>query len=218
MKKLIFLSLSAFLLTGCVSTTPTVEKKEEIATTQTQVEQDLKERAKNKQTKIKDKVETKKEIVKKETKKKMPKKHHMHMNKNMFQTVDAKDAILLQDGPNKEHCVICGMNLVKFYKTSHAATLGDHKVQYCSIHCLANHIKEGAELENPMVVDVTSLKFIPVTEAYYVVGSDVRGTMSMVSKYAFKNLDDAKAFQKKHGGEIMDFYSAWQVAKKDFKK
>jgi nitrous oxide reductase accessory protein NosL len=83
---------------------------------------------------------------------------------------------------------------------------------------LANHIKEGAELENPMVVDVTSLKFIPVTEAYYVVGSDVRGTMSMVSKYAFKNLDDAKAFQKKHGGEIMDFYSAWQVAKKDFKK
>ena len=201
MKKFIFLSLSAFLLTGCVSSSPK------------SVAQD--EKPLKKPTK---KVE---KIVKKEHKTPMhqTKKKMKHMNmKKMFQTVDAKDAILLQKGSNKEHCAICGMNLIKFYKTSHAATLNANKVQYCSIHCLADHIHQGAELENPMVVDVTSLKFIPVTEAYYVVGSDVRGTMSMVSKYAFKNLDDAKAFQKKHGGEIMDFYSAWQVAKKDFKK
>jgi nitrous oxide reductase accessory protein NosL len=41
--------------------------------------------------------------------------------------------------------------------------------------------------------------------------------MSPISKYAFKNLNDAKKFQKKHGGKIVDFYSAWQIAKKDFK-
>ena len=187
MKKFLFLSLSAFLLSGCVSSTPKVADT------------------------------TKKSSDTKKTKP-MPMKKHTMKHMKMFQTVDKKDAILLQKGPNKEHCTICGMNLIKFYKTNHAATLNEDKVQYCSIHCLANHIRQGAELENPMVVDVTSLKFIPVTEAYYVVGSDVRGTMSMVSKYAFKSLDDAKAFQKKHGGEIMDFYSAWQVAKKDFKK
>jgi len=207
MKKVLFISLSAFLLSGCVSSTQEVEPKKENAVEKKTVE--VVEKAKKDVVK-----QTKKEVAKKSTKMKKP----MKMNMKMFQTVDAKDAILLQDGPNKEHCAICGMNLIKFYKTSHAATLGDGKVQYCSIHCLADHIRQGAELENPMVVDVASLKFIPVTEAYYVVGSDVHGTMSMVSKYAFKNLDDAKAFQKKHGGEIMDFYSAWQVAKKDFQK
>jgi len=142
----------------------------------------------------------------------MPVKH------KMFQTVDKDQATLVQKGKDKEHCAICGMNLVKFYKTSHVAVDSDEVVhQYCSIHCLADHISKGVQLKNPEVVDVTSLKLIPVQEAYYVVGSNVKGTMSRVSKYAFKSLDDAKAFQAKHGGEIVDFHSAWETAKKDFK-
>ncbi len=138
------------------------------------------------------------------------------MKMKMFQTVDPKDAILVQKGEGKNACVICGMNLTKFYKTSHIATYGDKEVQYCSIHCLEDHLNSGAEVKNPQVVDVTSLKFIPVLEAYYVVGSDLKGTMSRVSKYAFSSLEDAKAFQKKHGGEIMDFRAALEKAKEDF--
>jgi len=150
-----------------------------------------------------------------------PKKATPHkakkMTHKMFQSVSKEQAILLQKGKNREFCHICGMNLVKFYKTNHAAKEGDVEHQYCSIHCLTKDIKEGAELENPQVVDVSSLQFIPVTEAYYVVGSKKPATMSRVSKYAFKSLDDAKAFQVKYGGKIVDFYSAWQIAKKDFK-
>jgi nitrous oxide reductase accessory protein NosL len=208
MKKFIYLSLSAFLLTGCVSSTPQTKPVKEVKERQNKIK-------KLKKTPVK---QVKKEIPKKKIVKKTTIMHHAKKNMKMFQSVDKKDAILLQKGPNKESCAICGMNLVKFYKTSHAAKVADHNVQYCSIHCLSDHIRQGAELENPMVVDVKTLKFIPVTQAYYVVGSNVRGTMSRVSKYAFKNLSDAKEFQKKHGGEIMDFYSAWQVAKKDFKK
>jgi len=136
----------------------------------------------------------------------------------MFQTVDKEQATLVQKGKGKEHCAICGMNLVKFYKTSHVAVDSNEVVhQYCSIHCLAEHIAQGTQLKNPQVVDVTSLKLIPVQEAYYVVRSNVKGTMSRVSKYAFKSLDDAKAFQAKHGGKIVDFHSAWETAKEDFK-
>ncbi len=134
-----------------------------------------------------------------------------------FQSVSKEEAILLQKGKNREYCHICGMNLVKFYKTSHAAKENGVEHQYCSIHCLSKDIKDGAQLENPQVVDVSSLKFIPVTEAYYVVGSKKPATMSRVSKYAFKSLADAKAFQAQNGGKIVDFYSAWQIAKKDFK-
>jgi nitrous oxide reductase accessory protein NosL len=157
---------------------------------------------------------------KQETVKKMnevsKKKMHKPMKMKMFQTVDKKDAILVQTGEHKASCAVCGMNLVKFYKTSYAATHNDKPIQYCSIHCLADHLDEGIEVKNPKVVDTKNLKFIPVLEAYYVVGSDVHGTMSRVSKYAFSSLEDAKAFQAKHGGKIMDFYGALEKAKEDF--
>ena len=150
--------------------------------------------------------------VKQEAKKSTTSKSH-----KMFQTVAKKDAMLLQKGKAKEHCSVCGMNLVMFYKTNHLATDVNGTVhQYCSLHCLTDDLRHGAELKNPEVVDVTSLKFIPVLEAYYVVGSKKNGTMSRISKYAFKSLNDAKKFQKKYGGKIMDFHSAWQSAKKDF--
>ncbi len=138
-------------------------------------------------------------------------------SKIQFQTVDAKDAILVQTGNEKLYCVKCGMDLVKFYKTSHTAEQDSTKYQYCSLHCLEEHLGEGVTLKNPKVVDVSSLKLISVTEAYYVVGSSKRGTMTRISKYAFKNLSDAKDFQLQYGGEIMNFNSARKKAQEDFK-
>jgi nitrous oxide reductase accessory protein NosL len=135
----------------------------------------------------------------------------------IFQSVDKKDAVLLQDGADKNYCPRCGMDLVKYYKTSHSASDEKKVYQYCSIHCLEEHLGDGIELKNPLVVDVTSLKFIDATKAYYVVGSRMRGTMSKISKYAFLNQEDAKKFQSQNGGEIMDFYKALEVARGDFK-
>jgi len=205
MLKLFILSFTIFIMAGCgTAPTPKVDTKAKIVS--------------KKPLEKKKKVE--KKLTKKVHKKVEKKRKKVEKKKNnlvkMFQTVDKKDAILVQKGPNKEKCFLCGMDLVKYYKTNHAAKLDGKNVQYCSLHCLTEAIHNGAELENPMVVDVKSLKLIPVTEAFYVVGSDVKGTMTKVSKYAFQSLKDATAFQKKHGGKILDFYSAWQIAKKDF--
>jgi copper chaperone NosL len=129
----------------------------------------------------------------------------------MYQTVPSADAILLQQGPNKLYCPNCGMNLVKFYKTSHAMKQPDGSTaQYCSLHCLV----EANDVITPdvEVVDVASLKFIKAFTAYYVVGSDKPGTMSMNSKYAFANEADAKAFLADNGGQIMSFAEAAQLA------
>jgi len=135
----------------------------------------------------------------------------------MFQSVSPQEAILTQNTKDKESCVRCGMNLIMYYKTSHAAHDEKHHYQYCSIHCLDEHVWEGITLENPQVVAVDSLKFIPVGDAFYVVGSNVRGTMTRVSKYAFLNEAMAKEFQAKNGGEIMNFQEALDVTRKDFK-
>lgn len=135
-----------------------------------------------------------------------------------YQMVNEKDAVLLQSGKDNKSCYICGMNLVRFYKTSHASQSEDGKhYQYCSIHCLEDHLGQGVTLKNPQVVDVASLKFISVADAHYVVGSKMRGTMTKVSKYGFKNLDDAKNFQTKNGGKIMGFKGAHFSAQEDFK-
>ncbi|WP_324172360.1 nitrous oxide reductase accessory protein NosL [Sulfurimonas sp.] len=135
----------------------------------------------------------------------------------MFQSVNSQDATLVQSGKEKTSCSRCGMNLVMFYKTSHKALHNNKPIQYCSIHCLEEHLGEETTLKNPQVVDVASLKFINVGDAYYVVGSKKRGTMSQVSKYAFLDKKMAKKFQDKYGGNIMHFNEALNVAKKDFR-
>lgn len=136
---------------------------------------------------------------------------------SMFQSVQEKEAILLQEGKEKESCPRCGMNLPKYYKTNHCASLDGKTYQYCSLHCLQDHLFDDVSLKNPLVVDVDTLKFIDATKAYYVVGSSVKGTMSRVSKYAFAAKDKAELFQKEYGGEIVDFYKALEIAKKDFR-
>jgi copper chaperone NosL len=147
-------------------------------------------------------------------------KTHKHTMYKPFQMVKYDEATLVQSGKEKRYCHICGMDLVRFYKTSHAATKedGSKHYQYCSIHCLEDHLGQGVTVKNPQVVDVATLKFIPVGEAYYVVGSKKRGTMSNVSKYAFKNRKDAELFQSKNGGVITDFAGARKSAQEDFKQ
>jgi len=137
----------------------------------------------------------------------------------MFQSVNPNIAELVKGDASKHSCNVCGMNLTMFYKTSHAGSTKEGPVQYCSIHCLLDDIENNkVDVNEVKVVDVTSLKLIPVTEAVYVVGSKKRGTMSMVSKYAFKDRADAEVFRNENGGEIMNFQAAYNKAKEDFIK
>ncbi len=138
-------------------------------------------------------------------------------SKARFQTVPAGQAILVQKGKDKESCIICGMNLPTFYKTSHAAeTKTGTKRQYCSIHCVVedNEINK-TDLVNLKVVDTNSLKFISVYKAFYVVGSSKPGTMTRTSKYAFGKKSEAEAFAKEFGGKVMSFNDTYTVSMKD---
>jgi len=139
------------------------------------------------------------------------------INKVRFQTVPTEQAILLQTGKEKDSCAICGMHLPTFYKTNHVADTKEGTKQYCSIHCVVydNEINK-TDLTNLRVVDTNSLKMISALEAYYVVGSSKKGTMSRVSKYAFSTKNEAEAFAKSFGGKVMKFYDAYDEAKKDF--
>ncbi|MEA2028733.1 MAG: nitrous oxide reductase accessory protein NosL [Campylobacterota bacterium] len=137
----------------------------------------------------------------------------------MFQSVDPAKAQILQKGKNSLYCPLCGMTLPMFYKTNHAATHKGHTKQYCSIHCLANDMsKHKGKISDVKVIDGTSLKFIDATKAFYVVGSSKKGTMSMVSKYAFATKAAAEAFAKEFGGELKSYEEALKIATKGAKK
>lgn len=134
--------------------------------------------------------------------------------KEGFSKMASKKPELVQKGEEKGWCPVCGMSLKGFYKTSHtASTKEGEPTQYCSIRCLVlDHQNRKIDLSNVQVVDVVSEKLIPAKDAYYVVGSEVPGTMSKVSKLAFKNEADAKEFAKTKGGEIKRFDEVYKIA------
>ncbi|MCD8552895.1 nitrous oxide reductase accessory protein NosL [Seleniivibrio sp.] len=114
---------------------------------------------------------------------------------------------LLQKGAQKHWCPVCGMNLPMYYKTNFAVKLknGEAK-QYCSIRCFADDYGNISEnIKEILVIDAAKEKFTNAKKAHYVMGSQAPGTMTAVSKYGFASLADAQAFQKKYGGEIVNY-------------
>ncbi len=133
----------------------------------------------------------------------------------MYRMVPKGKATLLQDGKNKAYCPTCGMTLPMFYKTNHAAKHNGHDKQYCSIVCLVEDaVINGTKLTNFRVVDNSTLKFIDSKDAYFVVGSKMPGTMSVVSKYAFGTKSAADKFASANGGKVMKFDALYKLVVK----
>ena len=131
---------------------------------------------------------------------------------------EVADPLLVQNGTDKHWCPVCGMSLKKFYMTSHVSKQKETPKQYCSMRCLVVDMQENEiNAKNIQVVDVVSQKFIDVKSAVYVVGSDVRGTMSKVSKLAFSDVASAEDFSIENGGDIVDFDKALAMAKDSLK-
>ena len=124
------------------------------------------------------------------------------------------EPVLVQDGLKREWCPVCGMNLKMFYKTSHILEDKNQKNrQYCSVRCLAVDTEDKEiDFNNVKVIDVLTQKPIPAKSAFYVVGSDIKGTMSKVSKLAFSDKEAAEDFSMQNGGDIVSFKIAFGMA------
>ena len=125
------------------------------------------------------------------------------------------EPILTQEGAKKHWCPICGMSLKKFYKTSH--TSGEDKKQFCSIRCLAVALDANNSIGIGKVVDAKTEKLIYQKNAFYVVGSEIQGTMTKVSKLAFSTKKDAEAFIEEYDGKIVKGEYALDMARKSLK-
>jgi NosL protein/cbb3-type cytochrome c oxidase subunit III len=114
----------------------------------------------------------------------------------------------------QKYCPLCSMNLKMFWKTSHWLTFADGtKTGYCSIHCAAIVYKKRTnEIDHWEVVDYDTGKLFDARAAYFLIGSDLPGTMTPVSKLAFNMRPAAEKYQKEHGGKIGNFNDALERA------
>jgi len=64
----------------------------------------------------------------------------------------------------------------------------------------------------------TPEKMISADQAYFVIGSKAKGTMTMVSKPAFKSEDEARSFSEACGGKVVRFPEALKIAKTSIDK
>jgi len=112
-------------------------------------------------------------------------------------------------------CPYCGMNRTKWNHSRHLVQYDDGLVDgTCSIHCLAISLSLNID-RGPKAIyaadfgsDAKIKPLVEVDKATYLVGSKLRGTMSMNSKMAFASADAAKAAQATQGGELGNFDQA----------
>jgi len=107
-------------------------------------------------------------------------------------------------------CPLCGMNLKMYHQTSNRVTFYDGlKVQTCSIFCAAQfYEKRPTEIDRWEVVDYETKGWIDAKKAHWLIGSDIPGVMTAVSKLAFSSLENTQKFLKSHGGTIGNFDDA----------
>jgi copper chaperone NosL len=107
-------------------------------------------------------------------------------------------------------CPLCGMNLKMYHQTNNRLTFSDgSKNQTCSIFCAAQiYEKKPTEIDRWEVVDYETKGWIDAKKAHWLIESDIPGVMTAVSKLAFLTMEDAKKYQKKHGGTIGTFDDA----------
>ncbi len=115
-------------------------------------------------------------------------------------------------------CRYCGMDRRKF---DYSRMLVLHKdggeTGTCSIHCtaidLALHYDKAPRFIG--VGDYSTKKLIDAQKAYWVVGGDREGVMSIQGKWAFENRKEAEKFTKSNGGTISTFDCALRAAFED---
>ncbi|MCB1758928.1 MAG: nitrous oxide reductase accessory protein NosL [Gammaproteobacteria bacterium] len=116
-------------------------------------------------------------------------------------------------------CPYCGMNREKWHHSRHLVHYDDGLVDgTCSIHCLAISLSLNLD-RGPKAIYAADFgskeaikPLVNVDTATYLIGAQLKGTMSSVSKMAFASAVRAQAVQAAKGGETASFDQALEQA------
>lgn len=116
-------------------------------------------------------------------------------------------------------CPYCGMDRKQWHHSRHLVHYDDGLVDgTCSIHCLAISLSLNID-RGPKAIyaadfgaDGKPRPLVDVDEATYLIGAQLKGTMSANSKMAFASAGKARSVQAEKGGELAGFDEALRAA------
>jgi len=113
------------------------------------------------------------------------------------------------------HCILCHMDRRKFHHARHLLVFGDDQMAgTCSVHCAAESMLQERHrgFKHVFAPDYGTAgnpkPLIEAGSASYLIGSDLPGVMTPVSKVAFARREDALLAQRTYGGRLEDFSGA----------
>jgi len=116
-------------------------------------------------------------------------------------------------------CPYCGMDRTQWQHSRHLVQYDDDLVDgTCSIHCLAVSLSLNLDRDPKAIYaadfgSTDAVKpLVEVDQASYLIGSGLKGTMSMKSKMAFASKEAAASAQSQQGGELGSFDDALRAA------
>lgn len=112
-------------------------------------------------------------------------------------------------------CNACGMDRTVFAQSRMLITYEDGaSVGVCSIHCAAAELRmsKSKAVKSLQVADYSTLKLLDAKTAVWVVGGELRGTMTQTAKWAFAKDAEAQAFVAAHGGKVTPFDQVLKLA------
>jgi len=116
-------------------------------------------------------------------------------------------------------CPYCGMDRREFHHRRHLIHYSDDLVDgTCSLHCAAVSLAINLDRVPKAIyapdfaAQAEPKPLVNVDQATYLIGSDIKGVMTKVSKVAFAERAAAEAAQKRHGGQLGSFDDALRAA------
>ncbi|HTG02127.1 MAG TPA: nitrous oxide reductase accessory protein NosL [Nitrospirota bacterium] len=114
-------------------------------------------------------------------------------------------------------CPICNMDRQEYAHSRMLIRQKEGDAGTCSIHCTAAHIAVNRDkrIIEILVADYGSRHLIRAKTAFWVIGGDRGGVMTLRAKWAFANESDAAAFIRDHGGRQATYDEALKATFED---
>ena len=118
----------------------------------------------------------------------------------------------------EQSCLYCGMNKSKFEHSWVVIAHNDDSVKgVCSIHCAAIDMALHTDktIRRITVGDYDTKNQINADKAFWVIGGDIMGVMTIRAKWAFETKERADNFIIQHGGRPATFGEVIKAAFED---
>lgn len=116
-------------------------------------------------------------------------------------------------------CDLCGMDRIRFARSRMLLERQDgSSTGVCSLHCALEALAapQGSPVRALRVADrAHPANLVEARTCTWVIGGDLPGVMARTATWAFGEAGEARAFVRRHGGQVADFQAARKALRQE---